>query len=81
MPADMLPTDSHSHRLATAVAKHQDQRRLECPHCIFDATQAFIIENITSNADDINATQALIENDFGRNPGIRTGNNTGEGVL
>ena len=63
------------------VAQNHNQRGLQVNPCIFDAAYYIISDDISGYANYKEVTEALIEDELYRNPGVTASKNGGEGVL
>src|SRR6266436_2919898 len=66
---------------ATLVTENHDQARAQVRHCVLDAAQRMVVDQIPSRANDEKVTQVLIEDQLGRSAGIGASENDGERVL
>ena len=73
--------DRRLHRPTIRVAEHEDQRRTEDLHAVFQARKTVGVDEVSSDSDDEQVTRTLIEHEIGSDPRIGAADDAGDRVL
>jgi hypothetical protein len=63
------------------VSQHKDQAATQVIDCVFNASQVFIVDDVSGDAADEQITETLIKNNLRRHPRIGATDDDGERML
>jgi hypothetical protein len=68
-------------RTATVVTDNNDEARAEVAHCVFDAAQSVVIDQVPRGADYEKVADVVVEDKFGRSARVGAADYDGKGTL